>query len=225
MKLKKCENGHFYDESKYAFCPHCKNNGGRNEVDYTVAMYSSESGNAKKMEQALTEPLTQATESQSIGNREMKASNEVMRNTDMNYAELQKEVFALQAQEQNPTVGYYSQKMELNPVVGWLVCLSGKNRGRSYELHAGRNFVGRTSDMDIMLEGDNSVSRVKHAIFVYDARGKKYIAQPGESRELFYVNEEVVLNNVAIKSFDKILIGHTQLLFIALCGENFTWDE
>lgn len=210
MKLKKCENGHFYDESKYAFCPHCKNSGGQNEMDYTAAMYSSESGNDKKTEQALTEPLTQNTESQSICN---------LRN------ELQKEVSVLQTQEQNLTVGYYSQKMALNPVVGWLVCLSGKNKGRSYELHAGRNFVGRAADMDIMLEGDNSVSRVKHAILVYDARGKKYIAQPGESRELFYVNDEVVLNNVVIKSFDRILIGRTQLLFIALCGENFTWDD
>lgn len=204
MRLKKCENGHFYDESKYAFCPHCRKNSGQEADNLTVAIELSTGGKedelVKQHMSAWTEEIT-------------------------NESKLQKNVSALQIQEQDLTVGYYSQKMITNPVVGWLVCLNGDNKGKSYELHAGRNFVGRAAEMDIVLEGDKSVSRIKHAVFIYDAKGKKYYAQPGESRELFYVNGEVVLNNVILKPYDKVFIGQTELLFIALCGEIFTWDE
>ena len=54
------------------------------------------------------------------------------------------------------------------PVVGWLVCTEGVNKGTDYRLHQGRNFVGRSSEMDVCILGDNTVSRSSHAIVVYD---------------------------------------------------------
>lgn len=35
------------------------------------------------------------------------------------------------------------------PVVGWLVCTEGVNKGTDYRLHQGRNFVGRSSEMQM----------------------------------------------------------------------------
>lgn len=55
------------------------------------------------------------------------------------------------------------------PVVGWLVCTEGVNKGTDYRLHQGRNFVGRSSEMDVCILGDNTVSRSSHAIVVYVA--------------------------------------------------------
>ena len=48
MKLRKCENGHFYDEEKYDSCPHCQNMGGQmpsqpqqgGEEGMTVGLYN-----------------------------------------------------------------------------------------------------------------------------------------------------------------------------------------
>lgn len=84
------------------------------------------------------------------------------------------------------------------PVVGWLVCTEGVNKGTDYRLHQGRNFVGRSSEMDVCILGDNTVSRSSHAIVVYDPRSNVYLAQPGSSKELFYVNDKLTVVCAAV---------------------------
>lgn len=113
----------------------------------------------------------------------------------------------------------------IDPVVGWLVCIEGADFGSSFILKSGRNFVGRSGEMDIVLRGDSSISRVKHAIILYEPKRREFIAQAGESRELFYVNEEVVLNSIRLKQHDILMIGNTKLMFFPCCGENFGWDD
>jgi len=44
---------------------------------------------------------------------------------------------------------------------------------------------------------------------------------PGESHELFYLNDNVVLNSEILKSHDVITLGETSLMFIPLCGPDF----
>lgn len=56
-------------------------------------------------------------------------------------------------------------------VVGWLVCVSGPARGRSYELHTGRNFIGRAAIMDVALPEDTAVARERQASVIFD-RGR-----------------------------------------------------
>lgn len=109
------------------------------------------------------------------------------------------------------------------PVVGWLVCTEGVNKGTDYRLHQGRNFVGRSSEMDVCILGDNTVSRSSHAIVVYDPRSNVYLAQPGSSKELFYVNDKLVLNPIELKAMDQLSIGDTKLMFVPLCSEKFHW--
>ena len=79
--------------------------------------------------------------------------------------------------------------------------------------------------MDVILGGDTSVSREKHAVVIYEPQGKIFIAQPGESRELFYLNGKVVLNNEMLNSNDVVAIGNTKLMLIPCCGEKFSWDD
>lgn len=128
-------------------------------------------------------------------------------------------------EDDNRTVSYYSKKIGIEPVVGWLVAVSGDYLGESFKLKSGRNFIGRSPEMDIQLSMDLSVSRRKHAVLIYEPRSRQFIAQPGESRELFYLNDEVVLNNVTMKAYDVLTIGETKLLLMPLCGEKFSWDE
>ena len=109
------------------------------------------------------------------------------------------------------------------PVVGWLVCVEGINKGTDYRLHQGRNFIGRAVEMDVCIENDNTVSRSSHAIVVYDPRSNVYLAQPGDAKELFYLNDQLVLNAVQLKAGDKLSIGNTKLMFVPLCGDHFHW--
>lgn len=109
--------------------------------------------------------------------------------------------------------------------VGWLICIKGNHVGHDFRLHSGRNFIGRGHDMDVRLDGDTSVSRASQAVVVYDPKSRSYLAQPGESRELFYVNGEVSLESKLLKAYDQLEIGNTTLLFLPLCNDIFDWSK
>lgn len=60
----------------------------------------------------------------------------------------------------NPTTGFgggetigLDMSKEVRPVVGWLVCIEGPDRGRSYEIHKENNYLGRSVQMDIYIAG------------------------------------------------------------------------
>ena len=217
MNLKRCENGHFYDTDKFSSCPHCS---GESANDAAMAVTA-----AMDISNDVTIPETAAYE-----NRNLK---EV---TDMGSAAAQSTVslksFVQQSQmdtapmdDQEKTVRYSAGTTKIEPVTGWLVAISGDMAGECYILKAGRNFVGRGADMDVVLSGDKSISRDKHAIILYEPRKREFLVQPGESRELFYLNDEVVLNTMNLNAYDKLLIGETELMFVPFCCERFGWDD
>lgn len=123
------------------------------------------------------------------------------------------------------TVGIFQKMIGVEPVVGWLVCVKGEYFGESFKLRNGKNFIGRASDMDVILGMDKSVSRNRHACVIYEPKSRIFIAQPGESKELFYLNEDVVLNNMKMKANDVLQIGETRLMLVPCCNENFSWDD
>ena len=111
------------------------------------------------------------------------------------------------------------------PCVGWLIALNGVHIGQDFHLRVGKNYIGRDAGMDIALTGDKSVSRNKHAIVIYEPKHHKYFIQPGESNELVYVNDEVVLLPMTLKPYDVIVIGDIELWFMPLCDDQHNWSE
>ena len=114
--------------------------------------------------------------------------------------------------------------VEIGAVVGWLVCIEGNHFGEDFKLKTGKNFIGRSSAMDVVLSGDASVSRDRHAIVVYEPKSNIFLVQPGDSKELFYVNDEVVLSAQEIKGYDVLSVGNSKLMFIPCCSDRFNWD-
>lgn len=132
--------------------------------------------------------------------------------------------------DEGKTIGFYhdamaEQKVSIDPVVGWLVCIKGDAFGKSFTLKSGKNFIGRDRKMDVALVGDKSVSRQCHAIILYDPKSKMFLVQPGTSRELFYLNDRVVLGVEAVESNDVLSIGKTDLMFIPCCSPQFCWED
>ncbi|MGN0158200.1 MAG: FHA domain-containing protein [Brotaphodocola sp.] len=227
MNLLKCNKGHFYDGDKFASCPFCAGSspsqdsvtvslpsGGSNDV--TMAMSSEASVSSEPVTVAsYSEPMTQKSvvpEPVSFADAMQHAQN-----------------YSLEPEDDNRTISYYSQKISQpvlqEPVVGWLVCTKGKYFGQSFNLKSGRNFIGRSSAMDVCLEGENSVSRDRHAVIIYEPRERMFIAQPGDSRELFYINDEVVLDNVVLKPYDVISLGKVDMMIIPCCTKEFAWED
>lgn len=125
-----------------------------------------------------------------------------------------------------PTVGIFQRSTGngTQPVVGWLVCVKGTCMGQSYQLKEGKNFIGRSEEMDVVIRGDMAIARIRHACLIFEPRAGVFYAQPGESHELFYLNGNVVLNSEVLKAYDVITLGETDLLFVPLCGPDFSWN-
>ena len=206
MTLVKCPNGHYYDSSRFGNnCPHCGMSGAASiGADQTTVPLNIP--DAPQPANAVTEPLTV---SQPVVSQPANVTVPIVSDDDRT---LPVTADMLDGMVEKPA-----------PVVGWLVCTDGVNKGTDYRLHQGRNFVGRSPEMDVCILGDNTVSRSSHAIVVYDPRSNVYLAQPGSSKELFYVNDKLVLNPVELKTMDLLNIGDTKLMFVPLCGEQFHW--
>lgn len=214
MNLKRCDNGHFYDGEKFQACPHCAAIGG----DMNITMPYGEPQGAYP--QAAPEPVTVAMYQQPV------APEPTAENMSLKDAVNRAVSAPPQMQDEEKTISIYQTRdAGIDPVVGWLVCIEGNDFGGSFTIKSGRNFIGRASNMDIVIQGDNSVSREKHAVILYEPKKRDFIAQAGESRELFYLNEEVVLNSLRLKQYDILTIGNTRLMFFPCCGENFSWDD
>ncbi len=209
MNLKRCENGHFYDTDKFQSCPHCAAVGGdsRQTVPASQANVETEPVTVP----IKTPPIAESQESQGFS---LKAAvGQAMADS------------AVTQEDDGKTVSLYQTKMGMEPVTGWLVCIEGPAFGESFQLKSGRNFIGRSPNMDVVLPGDSSISREKHAIILYEPKKREFIAQAGESRELFYLNDEVVLNPVRLKQYDILTIGNTRLMLFPCCGEKFSWED
>lgn len=131
-----------------------------------------------------------------------------------------------QVDDVQKTVGMFrTDKSSKQPVAGWLVCVEGPHFGEDFRIVMGRNFLGRAGNMDIVLAKDNMVSRDKHAIIVYEPKDNIFIIQPGESKELFYLNDRVVLSPAELNPYDTLKLGSCILLFVPFCSKNFNWND
>ena len=111
------------------------------------------------------------------------------------------------------------------PVVGWLVCISGPNQGRDYRICAGLNSIGRERGNRITVYGDKGISREKHAMVIYEPKKMQFFIKPGESSGLTYLNDEYVSGISVLKNGDLIEMGASRFVFVPLCGETFKWEN
>lgn len=239
MNLLKCSKGHYYDGDRYTDCPHCNTQladsmtvsmtpGGSGDV--TVALKPKIDGESATLAKPVDyepvtvphqepfEPATQGTGGKDADTSYQEAIGFISEQSPMPGPD-----------DEGVTMNYYSQKLSeaaaADPVVGWLVCKKGEYFGQSFNLKSGRNFVGRASQMDVCLLKEPSVSRDRHAVIIYEPVGRMFLAQAGDSRELFYVNDNVVLENVELKPYDVISVGKVDLIFIPCCTKEFSWDD
>jgi hypothetical protein len=120
------------------------------------------------------------------------------------------------------TIGFMQGAIDMDPVVGWLVCLEGPERGRDYRLHGGQNFIGRAYGMDVVISDDEAVGRERHCSVVYEPIQNRFYAVPGEG-SISYLNGEPLTASVEVNDGDCIVIGQSTLVFVPFCREGFTW--
>lgn len=239
MNLKRCENGHFYDADKFASCPHCQPSSGAGNPtqgmgvagDGGSAVTIPGTGGYMASVESVTPGITAPqTAPQTIPGGGMAGGLAGGLASDIREAMTVPETpgNATVADDDSKTVYFgntFGAVQGSEPVVGWLVCVKGDYYGQSFVLKTGRNFIGRASNMDIVLAKDNSVSRDRHAIVLYEPKKREFLAQPGDSRSLFYLNDDVVLMTERLSKGDILTLGNTKLMFVPCCGPDFGWDD
>jgi len=198
MAIVKCPNQHYYDNAKYDQCPHClkMQNGAGSESTRDIDI-----GENKTIAKFSTPEFSNSGEMKTQSLR-----NSVRANIDV-------------AQK---TVAKYMIDKNINPIAGWLVCTEGENRGRSFEIHIGKNFVGRSMKNDIHIN-DEKVSRDNHFSVIFEPIAIEFYVLQGKG--ITYYNGEMLSDAEPLKEGDIIQAGESKYLFVPYCKKGREWDE
>ncbi len=200
MGMINCGHGHFFNDDEHTSCPFCG-------VHVTVG---GSDGAEKRGTRKLGDQSTGPEPDHKNASRTRRADSTSPRPDPGD----------------GRTRAYWGgQTQDIDPVVGWLVCITGPDRGRDYRIRNGRNFVGRDPGMDIAITGDDTISRRNHAEIVYDPMSRGFFIAPGDSRGLVYQNKAPVLSPNPLQDRDLIQLGKTELMFVPLCGDGFNWEQ
>ena len=110
-----------------------------------------------------------------------------------------------------------------NPAVGWLVALTGPDKGRDFRLVVGKNLVGRDDEAHVRLSDAGQISRSHATVYYYPKVNEFYIED--HSSHGTYLNGKPIIQRTPVANMDRIEIGETTLLLRALCDSGFIWDE
>lgn len=122
-------------------------------------------------------------------------------------------------------VGSETQPVQVQPVVGWLVCVQGKNIGKSFQIYTGYNQIGREVGQ-IVIPDETQISRSNHMVITYDPRGRAFYIGTGDGRNIIYVNGKPLYggSGAELHNYDVIDTGGVLFRFIGFCGEQFSWE-
>lgn len=200
--ITRCNKGHWYDTSVSKECPHCKQAGQRlgiqlndmEEDDKTISLAEVDSSLGAELGNMMNVSSIPAEGGQSD-------------------------------EDDDKTIAFgFFHITEISPVAGWLICMTGTERGRDYRLHAGKNFVGRGTSMDVLMADDKTIARDKHCSVIYDPKGNAfYVSREGGN--LVYLNGRILDDSQELQEGDEITIGNTKLMFVPFCREGRTWER
>lgn len=218
--VRKCKSGHWYDPNLFQECPHCKKDSEKlrlslseeeDEDDRTVSM----------MDLSLDAQLSglKSAESSDLKSVEGSATGEL---SAFDFGIISSESLG---EDDDRTISFWDFGLSRIPAVtGWLVGLNGEDTGKDFRLHTGKNFIGRSINMDVVLSEDKGVSREKHCSVTYDPKSNKFFAS-GEQGNTIYLNGTAMEGIQEIGDGDILTVGTTELAFVPYCKEERTWEK
>ena len=205
MADKRCENGHFIDES-WDLCPYCPVDA--DEPELPIVRPTRFGGVAVPTPEPPRRPVAVPSPPPPPLRRETSAA------VVQAPPPLERTV-AVQKNNSDAQAKRY--------VVGWLVGLNGSARGEAYGVRIGRNVIGRDRKSDIVIDDDQASSH--HADLVFRPEERRFILMDHNSTNGTYVNETEIEPRRDLITKDIIRIGSHKFLFMPLCDEGFFWDD
>lgn len=232
MADKRCDNGHFIDES-WDLCPYCPPVSSDAEIPVIRPARFTNSDNRSDARPDRPEPRVEKrpeprVEPRPVAQPEPRRPTAVPPPLEAPRRELPSTQLSQPSQSPPMERTVAVQKIDLNApakryVVGWLVALSGPARGESYAIRIGRNILGRDKRSDISINDDQASSH--HADLVFRPEERRFILMDHNSTNGTYVNEMEIEPRRDLIARDVVRVGGHQFLFIPLCDEGFFWDD
>ena len=207
MADKRCENGHFIDES-WDLCPYCPAD--NSEPDIPVVRPASRLSIPDPVSQPSRPPLSVVPPPPPPSS----TGNNISSGSRIAPPPMERTIAVRSAAEQAAPKRY---------VVGWLVGLNGASRGESFPLRIGRNVLGRDRRSDVVVPDDQASSH--HADLVFRPEERRFILMDHNSTNGTYVNEVEIEPRRDLSTKDVIRIGSHRFLFMPLCHDGFFWDD
>jgi hypothetical protein len=216
MADKRCENGHFIDES-WDICPYCPQDQSEPEIPVVrpqprpLAAAGRGDGDEARSLSGVPAVAAVAAAADASGSRggHRSASSPALA--------------AVQPPPMERTVAAVQGHAQKRYVVAWLVGLNGAARGESFPVRMGRNIIGRDRHSDIVIHDDQASSH--HADLVFRPEEKRFILMDHNSTNGTYVNEAEIEPRRDLAAKDVIRIGAQRFLFTPLCHDGFHWDD
>ena len=209
--VTKCKSGHWYDPQLFNECPHCKKDSEKlklsindeEEDDRTVSM----------MDLTLDSQLDQMSSSNMSPAPDLSTFDFGIISSDT------------LSEDDDKTISFWDFGVSRLPAVtGWLVGLTGEDTGKDFRLHTGKNFIGRSINMDVVLSEDKRISREKHCSITYDPKGNQFYVE-AEMGNVVYLNKKMVENVCELHEGDILNLGDTELAFVPYCKEERKWEK
>jgi hypothetical protein len=198
---KRCENGHFIDES-WDICPYCPQE--VNEPEIAVVRPTRVPESAAAVPVPVPVPIRAATRGGAA-------------------PALVPPPPPLPPPEERTVAARFEQGTQKRYVVGWLIGLNGTTRGESFPVRMGRNVIGRDRRSDVVIPDDQASSH--HADLVFRPEERRFILMDHNSTNGTYVNESEIEPRRDLLGKDVIRIGSHRFLFMPLCHDGFFWDD
>ena len=212
MADKRCENGHFIDES-WDLCPYCPAESGEQEIPVVRPGRAARIEPQTEVPQPARDretprPVTAATPATPRRDSVPPERDRPPMERTVAVPKLGDPALAAQAKRY---------------VVGWLVGLNGVTRGESFPVRIGRNVLGRDRRSDIVINDDQASSH--HADLVFRPEERRFILMDHNSTNGTYVNEDEIEPRRDLAGRDVIRIGAQKFLFMPLIQDGFYWDD
>jgi len=206
---KRCENGHFIDES-WDLCPYCPAENDEPEIPVVRPSRFGSAAEPAAAPRAAAPPAPHRPVAVPPA-----APPPARRDPSPQPPPMERTVAVPKAAADSGPVKRY--------VVGWLIGLNGGARGESYTVRIGRNVIGRDRRSDIVVNDDQASSH--HADLVFRPEERRFILMDHNSTNGTYVNETEIEPRRDLAPSDVIRIGSHKFLFMPLCHEGFYWDD
>ena len=210
MADKRCENGHFIDES-WDLCPYCPADS--SEAEIPIVRPSRFGGQPDNRDRGAADRRPTDPEPRRPMPVPPPTATAPRPVSEPGQPPMERTVAAQKLDPSAPPARF---------VVGWLVGLSGATRGESYPVRIGRNVLGRDRRSDIVINDDQASSH--HADLIFRPEERRFILMDHNSTNGTYVNEAEIEPRRDLIDRDIVRIGSQRFLFVPLCNETFYWD-